>query len=215
MRALLKSLQCIIVGILSLPMMQVFAQENPVLENTTVQVPGFISYNNQGQIFVPISGVNEIEKLIKENDSLSDSIKFVVIIPVFATGAKNNISYDQVYGKAARQGIRPCEEWVAAKIAKYNLPIRDKVYILTDVYIALDKDEKPRKKFTVPFIGPKNGGLELGEENMGTLESFELVAEISNTGEMETLYDVKYKWDSFPSENSRIMVLMSKERMMR
>jgi hypothetical protein len=198
---------------LSLFATQVLAQSSTT-KKVTIQVPGFVSYGPQGQHFVPITSVGETEDAIKELGLVPDSIKFVAIIPVSASGVQKNLGYDQVYGKAAMQGIRPCEKWIAAKIAENNLPIKDKVYILTDVSTAFDKDGKPEEMFNIPFIEPINGVLKLKKENMGTLETFELRAEISETGEMETWYDdLKYKWKSFPSENSRIMVMMSEERM--
>lgn len=209
----MKNLHIWISLVLSLFVTQLLAQSSTI-KKTTIEVPGFVSYGPQGQYFVPITDVSGTKDAIEELELVPDSIKFVAIIPVSVSGATKNIGYDQVYGKAGMQDIRPCEKWVAVKIAEYNLPIKDKVYILTDVSTAFQKDGKPKQMFDIPFIEPKNGKLSMGEENMGTLETFELVTEISDTGEMETWYDdLKYSWKSFPSENTRIMVLISVERM--
>jgi hypothetical protein len=210
----MKNIQIFIAVVLSLFATQVLAQ-NSTTTKVNVQVPGFISYGHQGQYFVPIASVSETKDAIKELGLVPDSINFVAIIPVSASGVQGNIGYDQVYMRATMQGMYPCEKWVAAKIAEYKLPVKDKVYILTDVSIAaFDKDGKPNDVFEVPIIEPKDGVLSLGKENMGTLENFSFVAKISDNGEMESGYDdLKYEWKSFPSKDSRIMVIMSPERM--
>jgi hypothetical protein len=208
----MRNVQIYIALVLSLFATQVLAQGSTT-KKVNIEVPGFISYGPQGQQFVPIANVSDVKTAIKMLGLTPDSIQFVAIIPVSASGVYKTTRYDQVYARAGMQRILPCYRWVAVEVTKLNLPIRNKVYVLTDVSTAaFDRNGKPKQMFNIPFIEPQNGKLSLGTESMGTLESFELITKISDTGTTETVYDVHYNWKSFTDEDSRIMVIMSVER---
>ena len=100
----MRNIQIFIAVVLSLFATQVLAQ-NSTTTKVNVQVPGFISYGHQGQYFVPIASVSETKDAIKELGLVPDSINFVAIIPVSASGVQGNIGYDQVYMRATMQGM--------------------------------------------------------------------------------------------------------------